>query len=749
MASKAKILKSIQHFDNVGKEIDRFEERIRDAIAEPDCSAALIDVLKSKIEKYEKKLEETFSELNIDVGDEKWEKYLDMQDSLLNCSVSLEKVTHTFKKETGKENLENKNLVAKMPKLELPQFHGEMEYWITFKELFQATVIDNSDLTEIDKLQYLFASVKGNAAKLIRGFAIKKENLKNCWELICERYENKNQLANFQINKLFSIRTNKANSAKQLFEILDNCNESVRNLTVLGLEINQLSELIIINHCTSKLHEEIAHRWELTLKPDTYPTLQAFRMFIESEARALGLLSGNADAPKSKLGTNNASQLSLISGRLKEKLDIPVKSEKHKISGINGVNAETSLHSCTIEFTPHFSSLKFNLEAIVVNKVTSPLPNFQFKNRQFPHLKNLKLADPNFHISKPIDVLLGAEIYADLLEGMPIFGPAGTPTAIPTKLGYILSGKIYAPPLKESIVNSSLNDQLSEFWKLEEVPKTNAKIYPDPCEESFSKSVKRNNEGRYIVNLPFKENNTLGESKEKAVQLLYALENKFHKNKQFKDNFLNFMNEYLALGHMREISQNCDDETPNCYIPYHMVINEKSTTTKCLSLSRVVFNASSKTKNGKSLNDVLMTGPKLQTEIFNHLIKFRSHRVAFAADIEKMYRQILISDEDCKYQRIVWRATPSDSLKSFELQTITYGTSCAPFLALRTLQQLYQDEEQNFPLAAKIARENIYIDDLLSGADTEVEAKSIIIEIQNLLKSGGFILRKWSSSHPK
>ncbi|GFV27169.1 uncharacterized protein TNCV_2123851 [Trichonephila clavipes] len=255
-----------------------------------------------------------------------------------------------------------------MPKLELPQFHGEMEYWITFKELFQATVIDNSDLTEIDKLQYLFASVKGNAAKLIRGFAIKKENLKNCWELLCERYENKNQLANCQINKLFSIRTNKANSAKQLFEILDNCNESVRNLTVLGLEINQLSELIIINHCTSKLHEEIAHRWELTLKSDTYPTLQAFRMFIESEARALGLLSGNADAPKSKF-------------------------------------------------------------------------------------------------------LTSAEIYADLLEGLPIFGPAGTPTAIPTKLGYILSGKIDAPPLKESIVNSSLNDQLSELWKLEEVLK--------------------------------------------------------------------------------------------------------------------------------------------------------------------------------------------------------------------------------------------------------------------------------------
>ncbi|GFQ82931.1 DUF1758 domain-containing protein [Trichonephila clavata] len=233
-------------------------------------------------------------------------------------------------------------------------------------------------------------------------------------------------------------------------------------------------------------------------------------MFIESEARALGLLSGSAEAPKTKLGNetsqnkvavsrgcqlrgnkqaspvllstaiikinsksgkciecraliDNASQLSLISEKLKEKLNVPVKTEKHKISGIKGVNAETSLHSLTIEYTPHFSSLKFNLEAIVVNKVTSPLPNFQFENRQYLHLKNLKLADPNFHISKPIDVLLGAGIYANLMEGRPILGPAGIPAAIPTKLGYILSRKIYAPPLQESIVNSTLSDQLPEL----------------------------------------------------------------------------------------------------------------------------------------------------------------------------------------------------------------------------------------------------------------------------------------------
>ncbi|GFR01392.1 DUF1758 domain-containing protein [Trichonephila clavata] len=155
---------------------------------------------------------------------------------------------------------------------------------------------------------------------------------------------------------------------------------------------------------------------------------------------SLVLLSTTIIKIKSKSGKciecraliDNASQLFLISGKLKEKLNVPVKTENHKISGINEVNAETSLHSCTIEFTPHFSSLKFNLVAIVVNKITSPLPNFQFENRRFPHLKNLKLADPNFHISNPIDVLLGTEIYANLLEGLPILGPARTPAAIPT-----------------------------------------------------------------------------------------------------------------------------------------------------------------------------------------------------------------------------------------------------------------------------------------------------------------------------
>ncbi|GBM46107.1 hypothetical protein AVEN_236125-1 [Araneus ventricosus] len=114
-------------------------------------------------------------------------------------------------------------------------------------------------------------------------------------------------------------------------------NECIRNLSVLGLETNPLTELIIINHCVAKLHEEIVHRWELTLNPDSFPTLKKnpdsfptlkvnpdsfptlkvnpdsfptlkeLQMFIEKEARSLHIndSSKTKTIPVDKIRDNN------------------------------------------------------------------------------------------------------------------------------------------------------------------------------------------------------------------------------------------------------------------------------------------------------------------------------------------------------------------------------------------------------------------------------------------------------------
>lgn len=148
------------------------------------------------------------------------------------------------------------------------------------------------------------------------------------------------------------------------------------------------------------------------------------------------------------------------------------------------------------------------------------------------------------------------------------------------------------------------------------------------------------------------------------------------------------------------------------YLPHHAVVKNESTTTKV----RVVFDASCKKSNGKSLNDTLLTGPVLQDNLFNFLLRWRTHRIVIKADIEKMYRQILIKECHQHYQRI------NKPIQDFQLRTVTFGTAAAPYLAIKTLYQLADDESQRYPIGASTLRTHFYVDDLLSGANTVAAA---------------------------
>ncbi|XP_046143787.1 uncharacterized protein LOC114881955 [Osmia bicornis bicornis] len=65
-----------------------------------------------------------------------------------------------------------------------------------------------------------------------------------------------------------------------------------------------------------------------------------------------------------------------------------------------------------------------------------------------------------------------------------------------------------------------------------------------------------------------------------------------------------------------------------------------------------------------------------------------------------MYRQFLVRDEDRKYQQILWR-DEANQVHTYQLKTVTFGLSAAPYLAIRCLTQLAHDEGHKFPHAAK------------------------------------------------
>ncbi|XP_033212187.1 uncharacterized protein LOC117169790 [Belonocnema kinseyi] len=157
----------------------------------------------------------------------------------------------------------------------------------------------------------------------------------------------------------------------------------------------------------------------------------------------------------------------------------------------------------------------------------------------------------------------------------------------------------------------------------------------------------------------------------------------------------------------------------------------------------------SETSTGISINDTLMVGPSIQEDLFSLLIRFRSHAYAMTADIEKMYREIYIHPDDHKFQKILWRENPSQPVKMFTSNTVTYGNSSASFLATRLLVQLANDEGELFPNASVALKEDFYMDDLLTGANTFDEAESLINELKAVTRKGGMHLRQWASNDPE
>ncbi|XP_025265426.1 uncharacterized protein LOC105258069 [Camponotus floridanus] len=221
------------------------------------------------------------------------------------------------------------------------------------------------------------------------------------------------------------------------------------------------------------------------------------------------------------------------------------------------------------------------------------------------------------------------------------------------------------------------------------------------------------------------------------------MERRCDKDARFGNLYRSFMKDYEDLQHMEAVTTSSQQEdTARCYLPHHGVLRETSTTTKL----RVVFNGSQLTTSGTSLNTSLLTGANLLPVLADVLLRWRWHRYVFLADIEKMYRQILVHPDDRDYQRILWRHRAVDDIREYRLRTVTYGLACAPFLVIRTLHQL-ADEGHRFPQGAVALRRDTYVDDVVTGTSTLSEATAAQRKLRSLCMAGGFPLRKWAANH--
>ncbi|XP_054259891.1 uncharacterized protein LOC128984578 [Macrosteles quadrilineatus] len=429
-------------------------------------------------------------------------------------------------------------------------------------------------------------------------------------------------------------------------------------------------------------------------------------------------------------------------------IHIELKKENGKACDKNKVTSNSASHNASEQ---GFASKSVDL-TVVLPTISTKLPAETINHTNWSHhISTLVLADPEFYKPGEVDMLFGAEVYFDLIIEGKISGTKQTPTLHNSVLGWIVAGRCgQCPNETESTCNLTIESQLKRFWEIEQVVIPVLTKEEQYCEQHFKENIKQDESGRFIVKLPFNERlNELGKSQHIALGSFKKVEQRLSLNSERKQQYNSFLQEYLKLGHMELTGKLNFSESVTttgnvtiCFLPHHEVIKESSSSTKL----RVVFNASCPTSTRVSLNDTLMVGPNVQQDLFSILTRFRLHEIVMVADCEKMYRQVLVDENDCKFQQILWRTNSYEPVKIYKLKTVTYGTSSAPFLATRCLKQLSEDEKTRFPTACAAAGADFYVDDLLTGCHDEKTALQLQEELDQLLRSGGFKLRKWCSN---
>lgn len=491
---------------------------------------------------------------------------------------------------------------------------------------------------------------------------------------------------------------------------------------------------------------------------------------------------------------DQGSEGSFITESAAQALGLRRYTVNSSVSGL-GANTFTRIrHKVTLNIQSTINNKQFKVDAFCLSTLTRLLPSRRV-HVTWPHIQGLPLADSSYATPGKIDILLGAKIYSQiLLEGV-IKGPPGSPLAQNTQLGWILSGEVtnyneehlnndyenkqrtyyenitdqyseknteqekyttrenddttdthnqYNRVLNLHIVDHEETDLLQKFWELESET-TTTKIMTDEeqqCERDFKDNYTRDDLGRYIVKIPMKTDNfDYGDTKQIALQRLNQLEKKLNKDPALKEEYSKVIQEYLDLNHMEKINKEKDTAINTFYLPHHAVIRHDKSTSKV----RIVFNASSKGPNGKSLNDNMLVGPTIQQDLRQIVMRWRTHEIGYIADCVKFYRQVKVTEECADYQRILWRM--NGELNEYKLTRVTFGTASAPYLATKALHQLAIDEEINFPIASTTTKLDYYIDDFLSGSDNLEESCEVYRQMTGLMKAGGFQLQKWASNN--
>ena len=248
--------------------------------------------------------------------------------------------------------------------------------------------------------------------------------------------------------------------------------------------------------------------------------------------------------------------------------------------------------------------------------------------------------------------------------------------------------------------------------------------------ELMESSVRRNEAGSLELPLPLKEGAMLPRNKMAVYMRSRNTLGRVAKNPELAIQCRDIMGKYLERGHVDQLSAPLNlkhQSSAECYSPVFPVVNKEKV--------RVVFDSSAK-HEGRSLNDCLYRGPDVANKLLGVLLRFRTHKVGFVADVEAMFHAFYVEPTHRDALRFFWwdQNAIGGNLKVFRANVHVFGNRSSPAIATYALRQTTKGEDaERFPEACEYIRRNFYVDDGLGTAESVEASIKILQDARSLL----------------
>lgn len=433
---------------------------------------------------------------------------------------------------------------------------------------------------------------------------------------------------------------------------------------------------------------------------------------------------------------DNGCETSLITQELASVLELRGPRMQLRLRTFHGIDPALTawITSCQISscFDKTSSFVIPRLMAVPELRVTPRIINWPVEKRRWPHLSNLNISHFDW---REVGMFIGMNVPAAFRQIDFRPHPTGSgPDAVLTPFGWAVQGLVDASsvilPSTQSSECHAISPEgeddgfIEKMWAVED--KCGSKddkraLMKQKDEDALvtyrSTVILKGN--RYEIGIPFiSPSARVPNNYKAAVRRLYAVESRFKSDSQFAFKYTKAIEMYEELGFARKLQRHelIGPEGRTWYLPHFMVVHPAKP-----EKPRLVFDAAARHR-GVCLNDVLHSGPVMLVNLHELLIRFRENPVGISMDIEKMFLQIRVREQDQPVFRFLWRRPGSKGPPiAYQMLVVVFGAASSPTTSAFILHRTVDDNPKYSDVGERV-KTNFYVDNYLDSFESAEEA---------------------------